>query len=149
MFKVTVTDIEGLNFNLTVLFHEIKRIRKNKPVIDTICKIYLCGELGTTKLLAGSVAWQSPKDNYNKIIGEKIALTRALKQIDCLKSVPEIKTINLHRKLMRTKIWQAFHENNIPLKTNKVSKDSIKSIAYAVKYGASVETIYKNINRIK
>ena len=58
-----------------VRFYREEKKRKNKMVIDTSCQI--SREEDVTPICIG-VTHQSPRDNYSKRIGRKIAFTRAL-----------------------------------------------------------------------
>lgn len=102
--RLTVTDIDEQEFDLDIRFLKFKRVRKRKPVIDTVCQIICNGD----SLVADAIARQSHKDKYNKITGKKIALARALQQIGFLKSIPEIKAIHNNRKSVRKLIWNLF-----------------------------------------
>lgn len=86
--------------------HERRRVN-GKELIDTTCMILRDG-----REIACATARQNPLDDYNKIVGKKIALTKAIAQVEFLKHLPEYYnlTTNHCRKIMRSHIWDAFHQ---------------------------------------
>ena len=68
-----------------VRFHRTNNLQINRGCFDTYCLIYLLedikGKIEDRPRVAMGVAYQSPKDKYNKMVGRKIALSRALDQI--------------------------------------------------------------------
>ena len=69
----------------------IKTMLKNTGRFDTVCRI----ESETAGLLSKGVAYIHPNDNPNKIMGKKVALTKALANLQT-------------NKFIRTQIWIAF-----------------------------------------
>lgn len=105
---VTLTNWDDETFDIKILFwktHPQKRRYVNgRVLIDTTCRIFL-GE----EQLSCATAFQSPKDAYNKIIGKKIALTRAISTITSLQSFGCSAAESEHRRLLREAIWLEFH----------------------------------------
>lgn len=88
-----------------------RRIVNGRELIDTTCQICLDGETSPVlRELATAVARQNPLDNYNKIVGKKIALARAIANITFLKPIPQICSINTRRRSSRQHIWNVFHQ---------------------------------------
>ena len=77
-----------------IRFHRNKT--PGKVEFDTHCQIFLQDVENSSPLVAIGVAHLNPKDRYNKIIGKKIALTRALRW-----NFP---------KPLRKMIWAAFYK---------------------------------------
>lgn len=76
-----------------------RRIVNGKELIDTTCQINIAGDTSTVlRELTCAVARQNPLDNYNKIVGKKIALARAIANIAFLKPIPQICSINTRRR---------------------------------------------------
>lgn len=106
---VNITNWENTKISLTILFSKTleykRRFRHGKELIDTTCRIFW-GD----KELACETARQSYLDAYNKIVGKKIALTRAIAAIPFLRKegCPAIESI--HRKINRQTIWMIFHK---------------------------------------
>jgi hypothetical protein len=81
---------------------------KFRELFDTHCVI-LWLEAEETKfepknIMAHKVARQNPLDRYNKIVGKKIAMTRALK------AIPALNLPTKRAKQNRTAFWNAFQE---------------------------------------
>ena len=98
---------------------------REKQLIDTFCKIFrysnysivVDGKLKTAKvLIAQSAAYQSPKDQYDKVLGKKIALTRALASHSFCKQFQHLDPDQL--KLIRTAFWNAFWDEFGPQRKN-------------------------------
>jgi len=108
--------LEGdLNITLDIIFWKTapgeRRIVNGKELIDTTCQICRDGETSPVlRELTCAVARQNPIDNYNKIVGKKIALARAIANIEFLKPIPQIKAADLRRRSSRQHIWNVFHQ---------------------------------------
>ena len=88
-----------------------RRIVNGKELIDTTCQININGETSiVSRELTCAVARQNPIDNYNKIVGKKIALARAIANVEFLKPIPQICSINIKRRAMRQHIWNVFYQ---------------------------------------
>lgn len=93
-----------------------ERRRKNKrELIDTTCIIFRGGQE-----IAYAVARQSPLDNYSKIIGKKVALARAIANIEFSRLVPQVPATpeapealeapEASSREMRRHIWDVFRQ---------------------------------------
>lgn len=110
MMKVSLKTEDDVPVDLEIRFSRtsvgLRRRKREKELIDTRCRIFRYG-----KVIAEAVAYQSWRDKYNKIIGRKIALAKAIKQVGCLKPMPAIEISDKHRHEMRRQLWQVFHDN--------------------------------------
>lgn len=88
-----------------------RRIVNGKELIDTTCQVSrVMYEDKPMTLITKAEARQNPIDNYNKIVGKKIALARAIANIEFLKPIPQICSINIQRRSSRQHIWNVFHQ---------------------------------------
>lgn len=115
--KVTLgnADINNKDVVLDILFWKTapseRRIVNGKELIDTTCQICRDGETSPVlRELTCAVARQNPIDNYNKIVGKKVALAKAIANLAFLKPIPQICNINIRRRLSRQHIWNVFHQ---------------------------------------
>jgi hypothetical protein len=110
--KVEIFDDENNKVILDIIFRktntgERRRFGK-KELIDTACMIFRDG-----REIACAIARQNPLDDYNKIVGKKIALTKAIVQIKLLKlSSYSYQTLTgkHRRKVNCSRIWKVFHK---------------------------------------
>jgi len=120
-------DINNQDVVLDIIFWKTapgeRRIANGKKLIDTHCRIsrVMYADKPATSIIE-TIAFQNPLDNYNKIIGKKVALAKAVADIDFLKRITqynkllqrfsseEIRSMNLKRRLMRQHIWNIFHQ---------------------------------------
>ena len=91
-----------------------RRIVNGRELIDTTCQIsrVMYSDKPMT-LLTKTEARQNPLDNYNKIVGKKVALAKAIANLVFLKPIRELgkeSSMNLKRRLMRQHIWNVFHQ---------------------------------------
>lgn len=84
---------------------EKRRQKNGHELIDTTCQISWNG-----KELTCETARQNHLDSYNKIVGKKVALTKAINEIYFLKSTGCTNSARNRRRLMRTQIWAEFHK---------------------------------------
>jgi hypothetical protein len=104
-----VKTTNGNNNIYKVIFCKERCMVKKRFVgFNTHCYIYILqsGPLnyGPGHILAHGFARYNPLDKYSKIVGKKIALTRALKEITDL-NIP-----TRGAKQARTDFWEAFQE---------------------------------------
>ena len=112
--------VQIANTLLQIDFHKEHRTKGKKDLIDTFCIIYEV--LKQKRTIAIGRTNQNPLDKYNKIVGKKIALHRALnprfsgpitkKDLDyySLSGVIDGDYCELFsKKENRTKIWNTFH----------------------------------------
>ena len=97
---------------LDIVFRKTNRFerrRKNgKELIDTTCMIFRVG-----REIACATARHNPLDDYNKIVGKKIALDKAIAQIEFLKRPHHCGISEIgypQRRIMRRHIWEVFHQ---------------------------------------
>ena len=80
--RVQVSDGTLLN----VSFHKLHRQESGRDLIDTKCVISEVVTNGDTKPsfndIASGLAMQNPSDKYNKYMGKKLSLKRALDEMD-------------------------------------------------------------------
>jgi len=100
----------GLKITLDIMFlraNKKQRRRKNKKeLIDTACIIFR-----DNREIACGIARQNHLDNYNKIVGRKVALAKAIANIGFLQYMPsQACSINRRRRSMRQHIWNVFHQ---------------------------------------
>lgn len=81
-----------------------------KELIDTICIILRIGGVaqGVATEIARGIAKQNPLDDYNKIIGRKVALTKAIGICRMLSSPHRLE--HIRRRGMRKHIWEVFYK---------------------------------------
>ena len=107
---VNLIDEYGRKSSIEILFWKTpleKRRRKHgRELIDTTCKIFDTFQ----SLVATGIAKQNVLDRYNKIIGKKIALTRAINKLQCLRSTGCSVEASNTRWQMRQQIWTEFHK---------------------------------------
>ena len=107
---VNLIDEYGRKIQLKILFWKTppkKRRRKHgRELIDTTCQIFDTFQ----SLLATGIAKQNSLDRYNKIIGKKVSLTRAINKINCLRSTSCSTEDGYTRRRMRQQIWAEFHK---------------------------------------
>jgi len=82
-----------------------RRRYNNKVLIDTACMIFR-----DDREIACAIARQNPLDDYNKIVGKKVALAKAIDKIEFLKSIPKSMMAYHHHHEMRRHIWEVFHQ---------------------------------------
>ena len=104
-----VKTTNGNNNIYKVIFYKERCMVKKRSVgFDTHCYISIIRsgpvDYGKGRILAHGFARYNPLDKYSKIVGKKIALTRALKEITDL-NIP-----TRGAKQARTDFWGAFHE---------------------------------------
>jgi len=95
-----------------------RRKINGQELIDTCCQVSrVMFSVQPMVLLCTAIAKQNPKDGYNKIVGKKIALAKAIAEIAFLNRIPpllqhsqESHNINIQRRTMRQHIWNAFHQ---------------------------------------
>jgi hypothetical protein len=80
-----------------------KKGKKKTGSIRTLCKIFELNDGIRTELSHGQVT-QFHKDQYDKIIGKKLALQSMLDYMAVCSTGP------IHDKEFRTKIWKSFRE---------------------------------------
>ena len=107
---VNLIDEYGRKIQLEILFRrtplEKRRQKHGRELIDTTCQIFDSFQ----SLVAVGTAKQNPLDSYNKIIGRKIALGRAINKITCLRSTGCPVEDGYTRRKMRQQIWIKFHK---------------------------------------
>lgn len=96
-----------------------RRKVNGRELIDTTCQICVDGDTSPVlRELACATARQNPLDKYNRIVGKKVALAKAIAGIAFLKPISmsrrdlttaECNSMNLKRRLMRQHIWCIFH----------------------------------------
>ncbi len=118
---INLVDENSTRIQLKILFSKTppgKRRRKHgRELIDTTCRIFdrlpeteKPTEKSVDDDLAGlGIARQSALDGYNKIVGKKIALTRAINKIPYLLSTGCTTKAGIERQSMRQHIWNVFH----------------------------------------
>lgn len=89
---------------------EQRRRKHGRELINTTCQIFLNDGTSGGTLLAMGVAKQNSLDRYNKIVGKKIALTRAINAIPGLRSVGCPTEEGKIRRKSRQQIWAEFHK---------------------------------------
>ena len=71
---------------LNVSFHKLHRQENGRDLIDTKCVISEVAKNGDSKStftdVADGLAMQNPSDKYNKYMGKKLSLKRALNEMD-------------------------------------------------------------------
>lgn len=77
--------------------------KKKTDRIKTLCKIFELNDGTRTELSHGQVT-QFHKDQYDKIVGKKLALVTMLDYMAVCSTGP------IHDKEFRTKIWKSFKE---------------------------------------
>jgi len=106
---VQILDDEETMRELKILFSKTpvsKRRKKNKKeLIDTTCSIFVDGVL-----VCDTIAKQNPLDHYNKIVGRKVALAKAISQIRFLSPVSSTHVWFQKRREKRKMIWSIFHK---------------------------------------
>lgn len=121
--KITLKTEDNVDITLYIVFHrtrfgERRKVESTgKELIDTACIIYRDCEgsdisNGNLKevckvVVANERAYQSKRDNYNKIIGRKVALAKAIKRLVFLDWTLNTKRNN-HRLELRKQIWAEF-----------------------------------------
>lgn len=113
--RVTLRRDDGVKVVLDILFWKTtpgeRRIVNKKELIDTTCQINIDGETSPVlRELTCAIAKQNPIDNYSKIVGKKVALAKAITNIEFLKPIPQVCSINIKRRGMRQHIWNIFHQ---------------------------------------
>ena len=107
--RVELQSEGDLNITLDIMFlraNKKQRRRKNKKeLIDTACIIFR-----DDREIACGIARQNHLDNYNKIVGRKVALAKAIVNIEFLRYIPQMCSINIRRRSMRQHIWNVFHQ---------------------------------------
>ena len=110
--RVEVFDDENGKVTLDIMFTRTplggRRYFGKKELIDTTCFIFRAG-----RQLAYATARQNPLDNYNKIIGRKVALAKAIAKTKILKLSPhsyQTLTGKHRRKVNCSRIWKVFHQ---------------------------------------
>lgn len=83
----------------------IKDHPENQNTTNTICKIFALHPEGKL-LLSSGLACQNPKDQYNKFVGKKLALTRALGEMITISFIIE----PLTARQIRSIFWEQFHK---------------------------------------
>jgi hypothetical protein len=110
--KVNLLNEDNAKFDLDIVFHKtkfddrrlvVKSNGKVHELIDTHCIVFLEGEE-----LTHTIAYQNPKDNYNKIVGRKVALAKAIKEMYFVKRHGT--GSDEYHLGMRKQIWQVFKE---------------------------------------
>jgi len=104
------TVVLDINFRKTTIGE--RREVNGKELIDTYCKVSRVTQINPTELqtLTTTAAFQNPLDEYNKIVGKKIALAKAIADIGFLKPIPQCEGIHLKRRSMRQHIWNVFYQ---------------------------------------
>lgn len=109
--RLSMLNEDNVRMNLNIVFAKTplneRRRCGNKELIDTTCKIF-CNE----QMIADETVRQNPADSYNRIVGKKLALQRALQRPHGLAPYPTGFSqghINKTRREIRKKIWQEFH----------------------------------------
>lgn len=100
-----------------------RRIVNGRELIDTTCQVSrVMYEDRPMTLITKAEARQNPLDNYNKIVGKKVALAKAIANLTFLKPIPfffmgdldlsrqQCNNINIRRRSMRQHIWNVFHQ---------------------------------------
>ena len=114
--RVEVIAERNLKIVLDIIFRRTnpgeRRHSKRKELIDTTCIISRIGGVaqGVAMEIARGVSRQNPLDSYNKIVGKKVALTKAIAKIEFLKRIPHCFTTSHARKVTRRQIWEVFHQ---------------------------------------
>jgi len=107
--KVEVRAEGNLLIILDIVFRRTNRNERRrynkKELIDTACIIFNKG-----REIACAIARQNPLDEYNKIVGKKIALAKAIAQIGFLERMIYYPMETHRRKIMRKHIWEIFHQ---------------------------------------
>ena len=107
--KVELLAEENLKIVLDIIFRKAnpgeRRRQNKKELIDTACMIFRDG-----REIACTIARQNPLDAYNKIVGKKVALAKAIANLDFLKRIPQIREADHCRYRMRRLIWEVFHQ---------------------------------------
>lgn len=110
--RVDVFDDENGRVTLDIMFRKTipseRRHQNKKELIDTTCFIFRAGVQ-----LAYATARQNPLDDYNKIVGKKVALAKAIAKSKILKlSFHSYQTLTgkHRRKVNCRRIWKVFHQ---------------------------------------
>ena len=103
-------------------------ISKNKGRFDTVCQI---SDKYSGNLFKG-VAYLHPKDSYDKVIGKKIALTRALADMRVNRG-------------FRTMIWRAFWEWVESWKQNYKTKKIRKYAIAEIVCGHTIKLVHESL----
>ena len=116
---VELKDDEGLDVVLDIVFTKTafskRRKVNNKELIDTYCQVSRVTQINPIELqpLTTTTAFQNPLDKYNKIVGKKIALAKAIAEIEFLLPLHQYnrdESVHLKRRSMRQHIWNVFHQ---------------------------------------
>lgn len=113
---VELTNEENENIVLDIVFSKTaidgRRKVNGKELIDTYCQVSRVTQINPTELqpLTTTAAFQNPLDEYNKIVGKKVSLAKAIADIGFLKPIPQCEGIHLKRRSMRQHIWNVFHQ---------------------------------------
>lgn len=111
---------DNVSIVLDILFWRtspaLRRKENGKELIDTYCRV--SREVGADKsvtLYTQTVARQNPVDDYNKIVGRKVALAKAIAKLSFLKfelrdNIRICCPVNYRKHKMRKRIWQVFHQ---------------------------------------
>jgi len=103
-----------------------RRKVKGKELIDTCCKISInpCRKVSRilnastseeSVLITKTIARQNPLDKYNKIIGRKVALAKAIANMSFLTPLSYVDKnfdTNLERLAIRKHIWNVFYQTH-------------------------------------
>lgn len=104
--KVEVFQTENEKVILDIMFLRAnpkqRRHKGKKELIDTACIIFEDG-----REIACGIARQNPLDNYNKIVGRKVALAKAIAKVGFLKP---FLIYTQRRREMRRQVWKVFHQ---------------------------------------
>lgn len=113
---VNLSNEDDKAIQLKILFSKTppgkRRQKQGRELIDTTCKIFDKlheSEASFDELAGMGIARQSFLDDYSKIVGKKIALTRALKKVYYLQSFGCSTQDAVIRRKMRQHIWNVFH----------------------------------------
>lgn len=105
----------GVSIILDIVFWKTslggRRKVNGKELIDTTCQVCIVGDTSPTgRELTRTVARLNPKDRYDKTVGKKVALTKAIANLAFLNPVLQCIGINQKRRSMRQHIWNVFHQ---------------------------------------
>lgn len=111
---------KGENVALDIIFWKTaigeRRKINGKELIDTYCQVSRIIQINPMEsvLIIKTKALQNPLDRYNKIVGKKVALAKAIAGIAFLESLVSQYdrdiAIHLRRRSMRQHIWNVFHQ---------------------------------------